>query len=208
MFSIAAAFILAFAAMAVCAIFPLGSRTALPDTVADDPKPDADLRSLPKPRFLSVEGRNINGRKIRLPQQFECLYNVALITYDVDQLVDSAAWSATLRTIENTYPDIRSYQLSFASKLPWLTSERREFRRSSDAALQQTSTDSISLYSDPLAFDGVLGIEGRAHIAILLVDRFGNVVWRERGPCTGAKIEDLENTIINLLTNVRIYAEQ
>ena len=207
MITIAAAFIIAFAAMAMFAIFPLGSRTTLSGAVADDTEPDADLQPPPKPRFPSVEGRNIDGRQFALPEQFEGLYNVALITYDVDQQVDAAAWIASLRTIENAYPDIHAYELPLVGNVQWLTRERREFRLSSDTTDPQTRANTISLYTDPHAFNGVLDIDDRAQIIIILVDRFGNVLWRERGPCTAAKIEDLENNIFNLLLNVRIYVE-
>ena len=36
------------------------------------------------------------------------------------------------------------------------------------------------------------------------LDRFGNVAWRERGACTQAKLASLENSIVNLLANIRI----
>ena len=207
MITIAAAFIIAFAAMAVFAIFPLDSRTTLPGAVADDTESDADRQTLSKPRFPSVKGRNIDGRQFVLPEQFEGLYNVAVITYDVDQQVDAAAWIASLRTIENAYPDIHAYELPLVGQVQWLTRERREFRLSSDTADPQTRANTISIYTDPHAFNGVLDIDDRAQIIIILVDRFGNIVWRELGLCTAAKIENLENTIVNLLVNVRIYAE-
>ncbi len=207
MLTIAAAFIIAFTAMAMFAIFPLGSRTTLSGAVADDTESDADPQTLSKPRFPTVEGRNINGRQFVLPEQFEGLYNVALIIYDIDQQDDAAAWIDSLRTIENAYPDIHAYELPLVGSVQWLTRERREFRLSSDTTDPQTRANTISLYTDPHAFEGVLDIDDRAQIVITLVDRFGNVFWRERGPCTAAKIEDLENTIINHLSNVRIYAE-
>ncbi|MYA60608.1 MAG: hypothetical protein F4X40_08680 [Chloroflexi bacterium] len=207
MITIAAAFILAFAAMAMFAIFPVGSRTTFSDTVADDTEPDADIQPLNKPSFPSVEGRNIDGRQFVLPEQFEGLYNVALITYDIDQRVDAAAWIASLRTMENAYPDIHAYELPLVGVMPWLTRERRESRLSSDTTDPHIRANTISIYIDPHAFNGVLHIDDCAQIIIILVDRFGNVLWRERGPCTAAKIEDLENTIVNLLTNVRIYPE-
>ena len=59
----------------------------------------------------------------------------------------------------------------------------------------------------PAISTGSLNVPDRSEITIALVDRFGNVMWRDRGRYTETKIENLEYSIINHLANVRIYAE-
>ena len=142
-----------------------------------------------------------------LPREFEGLYNIALISYSDVQQSDANKWLQALANIEDAYPYIRAYHLQVAGEMSWIGRERRDFQMSSDTTDPQTRTDTITLYTDASDFNGTLNVPDRSEITIALVDSFGNVMWRDRGRYTEAKIENLEYSIINHLANVRIYAE-
>lgn len=207
MLTILATVFIAFAAIVVCAILPWTSPTHFPKSRGENARLDGDLPTLPKPRFPSIEGRNIDGQRFVLPKDFKGLYNVAVITYHIGQIYDSDEWFASLRTLEDSYPDIHAYRIPVIGALPWVTRDRREFHMSSGNVDPQSRANTITLYTDTRSFNESLDIPDRSEITIAMVDQFGNVLWRERGQYTDAKFENLENTIINLLANIRIYSK-
>ena len=207
MLTILATIILAIAAITLFAMMPGSAHATWSKRLANEPDPDQGLRTLPKPRFPTIEGRNINGHRFDLPREFEGLYNIALISYSDLQQSDANEWLHALINIEDSYPYIRAYHLQVAGEMSWIGRERRDFQMSSDTTDPQTRTDTITLYTDASDFNGTLNVPDRSEITIALVDSFGNVMWRDRGRYTEAKIENLEYSIINHLANVRIYAE-
>ena len=205
MFPIVIAVLIAFAAIAVFAILPDRTYLSWSNLLHDEPESNNDLSPIPKPRFPSIEGKNINGRHFKLPAEFEGLYNVVAIAYDDLQQPDVDDWISRIRNLEDAYPDIRIYELPVVREMPWFQRERYEFWMSSDTTDTKTRASTITLYTDVQAFNWFLKITDPTEITVALVDRFGNILWHERGKFNEPKFEALENNIINLLENIRIY---
>ena len=207
MFPIIIAVILALTAIAFFFVMPgeiLAKRSPLLHEDSDAHE-DETLHS--SPQFPTILGRNVNGRLFKLPDEFESLYNIVLIAYDKHQFLDADEWKPHIRDIESTYPDIRAYRLPVVAEISWFMRERLEFWMSSDIIDPMSRANTITLYTDVRSFNRNLNIPNTDEIVIALVDRYGNVLWSEHGEFESSKAQDLEDTIVNLLTNVRIYAD-
>ncbi len=207
MFPIIIAVILALTAIAFFFVMPgevLAKQSSLLHEDSDAREGEALHFS---PQFPTIHGRNVNGRLFKLPDEFEGLYNIVLIAYDKHQFLDADAWMPDIRDIESTYPDIRAYRLPVVAEISWFMRERLEFWMSSDTIDPTSRASTITLYTDVRAFNRNLEVSDIDNMAVALVDRYGNVLWREHGEFEISKTQDLENTIVNLLTNVRIYTD-
>ncbi len=64
----------------------------------------------------------------------------------------------------------------------------------------KTRERTITLYIDKAAFKTALDIQDEQHITLLLVDRQGNVLWRQQGAYSPEKAALLTQAVHSLLT--------
>ncbi len=201
-----AAIVLAIVAVAFMTIVPGDSRSKPLKALANRSENTRNRDPSVKPHFPTIEGQNIDGRPFELPDDFEGLYNIVLIAYRQQYLRDLDGWMPHARDLPTAFPDIQVYELPVVREMAWFMREQLDYWMTNGISDPLARATTITLYTDFQAFNQDLRLPNTDEIGIALVDRFGNVVWRERGECTEAKLENLENSIVNLLANIRIAA--
>ena len=201
-----AAIILAIGAVAFMTIVPGNSRTKPLKALADRSEIAQNRGPAVKPHFPTIEGQNIDGRPFKLPDDFEGLYNIVFIAYSQQHQSDVDEWMPHARDLAAAFPDIQVYELPVVREMAWFMREQLGYWMSNGISDSLARATTITLYTDVQTFNQDLNFPDTDEIGIALVDRFGNVVWRERGECAKAKLNHLENSIVNLLANIRIAA--
>lgn len=132
-------------------------------------------------KFPVVEGRSLEGRRFRLPGDFEGRYNVVLVAFKREQQSDVDTWTPFLKPLAAARSDVRVYEV------PTLGRRYRLMRAVIDGGMRGGIPDrsvraaTITLYIDKLPYRRSLKLVDEDRIYVLLVDRQGKVLWRAEG---------------------------
>jgi len=144
-----------------------------------------------RPKFPSVKGSNLERESLTLPDDFEGDLNLVLVPFQRWQqnLVDT--WVGPARALEEDDPRLRYYELPTIQKMNWLS--RTFINEGMRAGIRdQTARQrTITLYLDKIGFKEALDIDTEKTIHVFLVDRTGEIIWRERGEYTKEKERSL-----------------
>ena len=141
--------------------------------------------------FPTVEGSNLDGRTMRLPQAFEGSLNLVIVAFKREQQADVDTWMPQALALQQATPGLKVYEL------PVLGRGYRLLRGFIDGGMRSGISDAaarartITLYIDKTPFKRSLGIATEDRICTLLVTPSGEVVWRADGPMTEAAAERL-----------------
>lgn len=132
-------------------------------------------------RFPTVEGRNLEGERFRLPSHFAGALNVVLVAFQREQQADVDSWMPFLKTLGERRGDLRVYEL------PTLGRRYRLMQPFIDGGMRRGIPDravraaTITLYIDKARFRESLRLGAEDRIYVLLVDQQGRVFWRAEG---------------------------
>jgi hypothetical protein len=132
-------------------------------------------------RFPQVEGSNLLRSKLSLPADLEGELNILFIPFYQwhQNLVDG--WVPLARQLERDYPGVFYYELPVIRSMNFLS--RTFINEGMRAGIPDHTIRerTITLYLDKAAFRRALDIPGEDTITVLLVDRDGNIIWRDEG---------------------------
>jgi hypothetical protein len=142
-------------------------------------------------QFPAVTGSNLQRKKLNLPQDFEGELNLVLIAFQQWQQTVIDTWIPFARQLEETYPEVRYYELPTIRRLNALarTFINEGMRAGIPNPIARERT--ITLYVDKVPFRQALDLPGEEDIHVLLVDREGRVLWRAAGAFTPEKARSL-----------------
>ena len=134
--------------------------------------------------FPPVEGNNLEGRKYKLPGDFEGDLNLLFIPFQRwhQDWVDT--WVPFARQLVKEVPGLRYYEL------PTLPRMNPLYRMSLDYGMKMGIPDraareaTITLYLDKETYRKALAIPSEETVVTMLVTRRGNILWRTEGPFT------------------------
>lgn len=149
-------------------------------------------------QFPEVAGSNLQGRRFRLPADFEGDYNVVIIAFQQAQQYDIETWLPLLRRLRRQYPALRYYELPVVWEIPRLRQILLDMGMRLGIPSRAMREKTITLYLDKLAFRRALDIPDESAIMVALVDRAGRVLWRTLGPYNEAKGASLEASVRQL----------
>lgn len=146
-------------------------------------------------RFPRVHGANLERRVFTLPDDFDGERNLVLIAFKREQQAEIDTWIPAAQRLAREHPDVRYYELPTISRgVPlarwWLDAAMRA--GIPDRAAREAT---ITLYVDKPAFRNALRLPTEETIAVLLVRRDGQVLWRDDGPFTEEKGQRLAHTL-------------
>ncbi len=149
--------------------------------------------------FPKIHGHDINGRRVNLPVDFGCGFNLVLIAYDRWHQDDVDTWLPLARRLEAEIPEFRVYKLARMQikSLPMRKQHRKWMSNAISDMLTRSTT--ITTFTDIATFNQALNVPDEELISVVLADRAGNVYWKERGSCTNAKFLDFQHTLKKLL---------
>jgi len=150
-------------------------------------------------RLPELEARSLEGRAYRLPGDLDGELNVLVVAFERRQqrLVDD--WLPSLLALESCVAGLRVYELPTISRA-W--SPARWFidggmvRGIPDA---EARARTLTVYTDVGRVLESLGLESAATVAVLLIDRAGNVAWRGGGEYETAQLRALTVVVTSRL---------
>jgi hypothetical protein len=148
-----------------------------------------------------VATKDLNGVRRTLPNG---QLNVLLIAYQQWQQLEVDSWVPTLRSLEQRHDGLSYYELPVVGEMDVFR------RRSLDFFMRQGIPDrhvrarTLTFYTDAAGFREPLGIPDEDHIAVVLVDGDGLVLWRGSGPHSPGAARALD-AAIRSATDRRIH---
>jgi hypothetical protein len=131
--------------------------------------------------FPSVASQNLNGRPVKLPQDFKAPASLVFVAYVRGQQAQVDSWKAFVADMRGRFPAIGVFEVPTLSKGDAL------FRWFIDGGMRRGIPDTatrdvtITLYIDKTPFNDALGITSERDITVLLVEPNGAVLWRSTG---------------------------
>lgn len=162
----------------------------------------ADDRSVPAEQsvallngtFPRLSASNLEGRNLRLPEDFAGDRNLLLIAFQREQQQNVDMWLREMKRFEIS-PGFQYYELPTIDKLNpfsrWFIN--RGMRRG--IADRNARSGTITLYLEKPSFRKALGLPDERRIYAVLVDRSGIVLWRAEGDFDEAKASSLQRAL-------------
>ncbi len=153
----------------------------------------------PDAHFPTVSGSNLDRQEFEFPGDFEGNLNLVIIPFLQKQQLDVNTWIPAAQELERSYPGLVYYELPTIYALPALS--RTFINEGMRAGIpDQTSRErTITLYLDKDSFKSALEIQTEQNIAIFLIDRKGNLLWRDEGLFSEDKLPGLISILDEIL---------
>ena len=146
-------------------------------------------------RFPEVTGSNLEGRKYKLPGDFEGELNIVALVFFGNHQSWVNSWVPTASRLTRENPKLHFYEI------PTLTNDNKPFQGLIDGIMHSGIPDrtaresTITLYLDRRVFLKTAGLPHDRTIYVLLVDRQGKIYWRGDGVFTPELAARLEEAI-------------
>jgi hypothetical protein len=132
-------------------------------------------------RFPTVTGSNLLRRKVTLPDDLGGELNLLFIAFQQWHQAWVDTWTPAGRSLEAAFPGLRFYELPVIQSMNRFSQTFINEGMRAGIPNPGTREKTITLYLDKKAFRQALELPGEDTIWVLLVDRQGNVLWREQG---------------------------
>jgi hypothetical protein len=153
-------------------------------------------------QFPVVTGSNLLRQKITLPDGLGGTLNILFVPFYQWQQMEVDSWIPIVQDLEQVHPGLCSYELPTIQKMNMLSQIFINEGMRAGIPNHKTRERTITLYIDKTAFRRELEMTDEEHIYVLLVDRNGNVLWRERGVYLPEKSASLHKLIQETLIPV------
>ncbi len=144
------------------------------------------------PVWPSLEGSDLNKRKIQLPGGLAGELNVLLVAFQREQQNDVDTWLPLLPALMKAHPKLAYYEIPVISRSNSLLSWIIDNGMRGGIPDKQQRARTITLYLDKKPFLKTLEISSEDRIYILVVNKNGKVLWRTEGVASQEKLESLE----------------
>jgi hypothetical protein len=148
--------------------------------------------------FPSLKAKNLEGKILSLPEDFSGELNLLLFAFDRDQQADVNSWIAAMPDLLKGQTGISFYEI------PTIAKPYKLMKFVIDRGMKSAFKDpeqrarTITLYVDRAAFEHAMRIDTEDRIALALVDKKGNVLWRETGLYYDIKGTDFKKALAKL----------
>lgn len=150
------------------------------------------------PHFPVVSGYNLDRQEFEFPRDFAANYNLVIVAFQQHHQNAVNTWIPFIQEVEESHPSFLYYELPTIRSLPALS--RSFINEGMRAGIpDQTARErTITLYLDKDMFTKALNISNEEEIHLFLVDKEGNILWRESGSYTEDKANDLDESLQKL----------
>lgn len=149
-------------------------------------------------KFKRVVGSNLLRHKVTLPDDLQGEFNLLFMAFQQWQQALVDGWMPFARQLEVDVPGLYYYEIPVIYKMNFLArtflNEGMRAGIPDPVARQKT----ITLYLDKPDFRQELDISHEETIQVLLLDRQGNILWREEGAFSAEKGQSLRRTLHEL----------
>jgi hypothetical protein len=143
------------------------------------------------PHFPVVSGFNLNRKEYDFPRDFDGDFNLVIIPFQQYQQQIVNTWIPFVQELEASFPGFIYYELPTIYDMPVLS--RTFINEGMRAGIpDQTARErTITLYLNKEVFKTALDIPSEDDIYLFVVDRDGEILWRNTGEYTPEKGDDL-----------------
>jgi hypothetical protein len=142
-------------------------------------------------RFPAVAGQALDGTAFTTPRDLAGARTIALVAFVLEHRPEIESWATYLDGLGRSRRDVRA-RLLVGLKIPKLARGSIVAAMKAAIGAPELRASTIPLFVDDVAaFARSLGIGDRTHLAILLVEPDGRVVWRGSGPYSAAAGDSL-----------------
>jgi hypothetical protein len=152
--------------------------------------PDANAR--PVPRLPQLTTRDLNGIRRTLPNG---RLNVLLIAHQRWQLLEADSWIPALDTLERAHEGVSYFELPVVAGTRSV-GHRLHFVMRQDRADHRSRARTLAVPVDTAGFRDPLGVADEEHLAVVLVDGDGLVLWRGSGMHSASAEASLRAAIV------------
>ncbi len=141
--------------------------------------------------FPNVGGYNLNKDKVNFPSGMQGQTDILLISFAPEQQKDIDSWLPAAEALQHSSFQFRWYELPISNR------ENFIFRWWETSSIRSDQTDPemwpwiVPLFVDRHSFLQDLAIPNEKQVAVLLVNRQGQILWRTSGPMTPDKRSSL-----------------
>jgi hypothetical protein len=145
--------------------------------------------------FPAVQGSNLEGRKYRLPGDFEGDLNLVIVAFQQwhQGLVDT--WIPTAKALAAATPGLRYYELPTINTMNPISRTFINWGMHAGIPDKSAREATITLYIDKQPFREALQIPNEETIHLFLVRRDGTVLWHGEGQWSEAGEESLRAAV-------------
>jgi hypothetical protein len=151
-------------------------------------------------KLPTVEGSNLNRKKMIFPDDFDGEVNLVFIAFLRwhQDLIDE--WVPFVAQLAEQFPSLHYYEFPTLSERGFFY--RTFLNEGMRAGIPSPATRerTITLYLDKLAFRKALDIENEQDIWLFLFDKTGQVLWRIAGRFSEEKGAALREQLLGLVT--------
>lgn len=150
--------------------------------------------------FPTVQGENLSGRKMLLPDDFAGQANIVIVAFRREQQLLVNSWIPVIQQLELKYPELHTYELPTISTgyklMKWIIDNGMR------SGIKDTKTrdHTVTLFTDTEKFRKDLDLETDDTIYALLVDSSGSVRWKISGSMTPVGAALLSSAIDEMLS--------
>jgi len=136
-------------------------------------------------RFPTVEGVSLADAELTLPGDLKGERNLLAVAFHRSHQSEVDTWIPLFRELEESVPGLAAYEI------PTISGGWKPVRRFIDGGMKAAIPDpltrrrTVTVYGDVSRVTEGLGLPDRDRIAVVLVDRDGEVLWMTRGPLGG-----------------------
>ena len=135
--------------------------------------------SHPIARLPKVTTKDLNGVSRTLPNG---RLNILLIAYQRWQQLEVDTWIPALNALERVHEGVDYFELPVVGEMNTLGRRSLDFFMRQGIPDRQVRSRTLTFYVDTMGFREPLRIPDEEHVAVVLVDVDGLVLWRASGP--------------------------
>jgi hypothetical protein len=154
---------------------------------------NSDIETSSQEDFPQMEGINLEGKIIKIPDQFAGKTNLVIVAYLREQQLDVDTWIAKLDKLNKIFPDLQFYEL------PVIDKSSAIFRFYVNNGMRRGIKDSkqrklvITVYTDVKEFLQLTSMKSVDEIAVFLLDSNGKIIAKTSGKYSEDKVREFQN---------------
>jgi hypothetical protein len=146
-------------------------------------------------KFPTVTGSNLLRQKKTLPAAVLGNYNLLLIPFYQWQQMEVDTWIAFGQELEDTTTGVHFYELPTIQQRNIISQTFINEGMRAGIPNPDSRRRTITLYLDKVKFRQSLGLADENHIAVILIDPAGEIIWRESGNYSTDKASSLAGVL-------------
>tara|TARA_B100001750_G_C15461071_1_gene574335 strand:- start:118 stop:603 length:486 start_codon:yes stop_codon:yes gene_type:complete len=141
--------------------------------------------------FPSVRGRNLNRKKIKLPEELKGKMNLLLLAFFQNQQKTIDSWLNFASELEEKFNGLQYYEIPVIYNMNILNQLLLNESMRASIKEKKIREKTITLYLEKSKFLDALKFDDENDTYTILIDKNGKILWKERGMYDSNKGKEL-----------------